>query len=537
MGTEGTGDGQFQRPYGVATDSADNVYVVEYDGARVDKFTSSGDFITNWGSSGSGAGQFTHAQDVAVGASDHVYVADTGNDRIEEFTSSGSFVRQWGGSGSEDGQFMRPSGIATDSTGNVYVADAANVGRVQKFDPTGNLLTKWEYLESGDGDITVDSSGNFYVGGVVITIHCPCTDITKYDPSGNVLTGLGIFGRSAVAVATDPSDRVFAVLRHNTWPDSSVWEFDSSGASITRWGRRGSGIAQFDSPSGVATDSGGNIYVADTDNNRIQVFGQSTEVSETTITSGPQGTTDDSTPTFRFSSQEVDATFSCKLDSGDYKACSSPRTLVPLADGAHTFSVRATDPNGTDPTPAVRSFTVEATDATTVGAFGSTLVVTAAPGVSNNISIEHHGPTLGVTDVPGRRYWPEKGRYSGSVVEALAHCTRSGRSSAVCPTRTVERIRVMARDQADGVSNSTTLPSSLSGGPGADFLGGGSGDDTLIGGSGGDWITAGPGNDLVLARDGADERVNCGKGPHDRAELDLLPLDRGGASCETTTRR
>ena len=302
-------------------------------------------------------------------------------------------------------------------------------------------------------------------------------------------------------------------------------------------GGYGSQIGQFRNPSGIAINSAGDIYVADTGNDRVQVFRQSTEVPETTITSGTHGTTNDSTPTFRFSSQEVDATFSCKLDSGDYKSCSSPRTLAPLADGLHTFSVRAADADGTDPTPAVRSFTVEATNATTVGVSGSTLVVSAARGASNNIRIEDHGPTLRVTDVPGLHYWPGKGRYSGSVVEARAHCTRNGRSSAFCPARTVKRIRVMARDQTDGVSNATTLPSSLLGGTGADFLGGGSGNDTLTGGPGGDWMTAGFGNDLVLARDGANDRVNCGKGPQDRAVFDPLPLDRTGASCETTTRR
>jgi hypothetical protein len=517
-GSEGTGNGQFQSPYGVATDSSDNVYVIEYDGARVDKFSSSGSFITKWGSSGSGAGQFTHAEDIAVGASDHVYVADTGNDRVQEFTSSGSFVRQWGGSGTGDGQFEGPSGIATDSAGNVYVTDDADLGRVQKFDPSGSFLTEWNNIGLNDLEITVDSAGYFYVGGWYVHIHGRDDLIQKYDPSGNYVATLG-GSRGTTDLATDPSDRVFAA-------GGGVREYNSSGQFITTWGP---GLG-----SGVATNSVGRIFVADATNNRIQVFRQSTEVPETTVTSGPQGTIHDSTPTFRFSSVDLDATFACKLDSGDYKSCSSPRTPTPLADGPHTFSVRATDPNGTDPSPAVRSFTVEATDATTVAVSGSTLVVNAARGVSNNIRIDR---AIRVRDVAGADYVPPPGRYSGSVVEAGAHCKRTGVSSVTCPARLVTRIRVMAKDKGDAIFNGTTLPSAQSGGAGGDSLAGGSGNDTVTAGPGGDFVNGNGGNDLILARDGANDRVNCGEGHHDRAELDRLPLDSGARYCETKTRR
>jgi hypothetical protein len=69
--------------------------------------------------------------------------------------------------------------------------------------------------------------------------------------------------------------------------------------------------------------------------------------------------TKDSTPTFAFSS-EAGATFECKVDSGAYGNCTSPRTTAALADGSHTFSVRATDAAGnTDGTPATQTFAVD----------------------------------------------------------------------------------------------------------------------------------------------------------------------------------
>jgi Subtilase family/Bacterial Ig-like domain len=81
---------------------------------------------------------------------------------------------------------------------------------------------------------------------------------------------------------------------------------------------------------------------------------------DTTITSGPDGLTNDSTPTFHFSSTEAGSSFECRIDAGTFAPCTSPYTAATLADGPHTFYVQATDEAGnTDPTPASRSFTVD----------------------------------------------------------------------------------------------------------------------------------------------------------------------------------
>jgi Divergent InlB B-repeat domain len=80
---------------------------------------------------------------------------------------------------------------------------------------------------------------------------------------------------------------------------------------------------------------------------------------QTTITAGPNGQTSDSTPTFSFTSTEAGSTFTCQVDSGPLSACVSPYQTDVLADGAHTFSVYATDSHGNeDMTPATRSFVV-----------------------------------------------------------------------------------------------------------------------------------------------------------------------------------
>ena len=86
-----------------------------------------------------------------------------------------------------------------------------------------------------------------------------------------------------------------------------------------------------------------------------------TTAPETTISSGPTGTTSDSTPTFAFGSSEPGSTYECRVDSGAWASCTSPWTTAALSDGPHGVSVRATDAaDNTDATPATRSFTVAA---------------------------------------------------------------------------------------------------------------------------------------------------------------------------------
>ncbi len=80
-----------------------------------------------------------------------------------------------------------------------------------------------------------------------------------------------------------------------------------------------------------------------------------------TITAGVPGGgfTKDDTPVFEFASSEPGSTFVCTVDGGGSIPCSSPKVLGPLADGAHDFAVRATDPAGNASGFITRSFTVD----------------------------------------------------------------------------------------------------------------------------------------------------------------------------------
>jgi hypothetical protein len=113
------------------------------------------------------------------------------------------------------------------------------------------------------------------------------------------------------------------------------------------------GAAGYDGPTGVGTPNGIAAFVGGV---------VDTTAPETTVDSGPAGPTNDSTPTFAFSSSEPGSTFQCRIDAASFSACSSPLTTAPLADGPHSFEVRAIDKAAnTDQSPASRSFSVDIT--------------------------------------------------------------------------------------------------------------------------------------------------------------------------------
>ena len=92
---------------------------------------------------------------------------------------------------------------------------------------------------------------------------------------------------------------------------------------------------------------------------RIEHWAVDALAPETTIDAGPTGTVATADADLAFSSPDADATFECRLDGGAWAACSAPVSLTGLADGPHTFEVRAVDAVGNaDPTPAAQDWTV-----------------------------------------------------------------------------------------------------------------------------------------------------------------------------------
>ena len=279
--SRGNGDGQLDSPEFIAVDGSGDVYVSEYTNHRVQKFTFDGQFITKWGSIdgsiGNGPGQFSHPKGIAAGVDGYVYVVDYGNHRIQKFTSGGVYVSQWGSQGSGDGQFQDPISIAVDADGFVYVTDFSN-NCIQKFDSNGSFVTKWGSPEfSNPTGIAVDGSGNVYVAD---WIQC---HVWKFTSDGQFVAKWGSSGNGdgqfnvLMGIAVDSSGHVYVIDQHNNRIQKL---FTSDGTFVTKWGAQGLGPGQFSIPQGIGVSPTGLVYVTDQDNNRVQVFRKVTTSSK-----------------------------------------------------------------------------------------------------------------------------------------------------------------------------------------------------------------------------------------------------------------
>ena len=97
--------------------------------------------MSKWGGSGSGDGEFNLPWGIDIDRNGDVYVADWRNDRIQKFTPDGRFLLKFGSTGEGEGELDRPTGVAVDKDGIIYVTDFRN-DRLQVFSPDGSFITK-----------------------------------------------------------------------------------------------------------------------------------------------------------------------------------------------------------------------------------------------------------------------------------------------------------------------------------------------------------------------------------------------------------
>jgi hypothetical protein len=322
--TDGTGAAaRFWLPSAVAADGAANVYVADSDNHNVRKITPAGVVTTLAGSAtvtgsadGTGAGaSFDNPSGATADNAGTVFVADAFNNVIRSITPAGR-VRTLAGTagrfGTTDGagaaaRFSFPSGVATDSAGNVYVADSGvwtgGLGEtdfgnhvIRRITPAGVVTTlagTAGMAGSTDGTgvaarfntplgVATDSAGNVYVADTynsTIRKITPAGVVTTLAGTAQVTgssdgTGAGALFNYPTGVAVDGEDNVYVADSRN----DTIRKISPAGAVTTLAGMPGmtgstdgtGAAARFDSPSGVAADSAGNVYLADTNNSTIR---------------------------------------------------------------------------------------------------------------------------------------------------------------------------------------------------------------------------------------------------------------------------
>ncbi len=171
----GVDAGEFHNPAYLDHDSAGNIYVADRLNYRVQKFSSTGSYLTVWGGYGTDPGKFQLPYGVAVNGSDEVWVSDYLGNRLAGFDSTGNPIGTIAA-----GFINKPKGIAFDGSGRLYALDSNDQIHVYLTD--GTLVMKWGTSGEGDGqlnnaqDVFIDSGGYIYVantGNHRIEKYCP----------------------------------------------------------------------------------------------------------------------------------------------------------------------------------------------------------------------------------------------------------------------------------------------------------------------------------------------------------------------------
>jgi tripartite motif-containing protein 71 len=278
-GSEGTTGGQFGFPYGIALDAAGNVYVADDINHRIVKLNPGLGFVTEWGGFGSKAGQLAFPRGLASDPAGDTYVADTANDRVQVFDPEGHFLRTLGASARGPGPLTGPRGLATDPAGRLFVSDTVD-SRVELFSPgsdafAGTLASPGGYASGFNrpAGIAVDPRGSIYVSdpadGRIDRFWGDGTYLSELGGPADI-GGAGLSEAGSIAVASGSGDLYVADTNHNR-----IVVYSPEGKLIARFGANGgdgssgSGAGEFDHPEAVAVDGAGDAYVADTYNNRI----------------------------------------------------------------------------------------------------------------------------------------------------------------------------------------------------------------------------------------------------------------------------
>ncbi len=316
-GLSGSSDGsanaaRFFSPSGLALDNSGILYVADAGNHTIRKITPAGIVTTLAGAARQtgntdgvsiGARFNLNRSGLAVGGDGNIYIADTNNSTIRKITPAGvvtTFAGQAGQRGSVDGvggdaRFTAPYSVAIDPTENIYVADSNN-RTIRKITPAGLVTTLAGTATSNAGQqaadgtgpgarfsrptgVAVDSAGNVYgseYNSYTVRKVTALGVVTTLAGTAKVGAADGIGGAAQFdfpwGLAVDGDGNVYVADANN----NTVRKITSGGvvstlAGIPLGNVDGTGsAARFSSPSGIAADRDGNLYVSDTGNRAIR---------------------------------------------------------------------------------------------------------------------------------------------------------------------------------------------------------------------------------------------------------------------------
>jgi uncharacterized protein (TIGR03437 family) len=268
---------ELNNPLGLALDSSRNLYIADSSNHRV-REVSGGTISTVAGNGTAGylgdsaaatSAELNLPSGVVVGSSNTFFIADTNNYVIRKVagttitTYAGNNSLGPGGTGDHglaiNAQLDTPTGLALDAAGNLYIADTGNnvIRIVAASNGYITTLSTGSFILKSPKGVAVDAAGNVYIADT------NNSRILKVAPSGSITKTTTVAGNSVIGFSGDGGPATSAELSY---------------------------------PAGVAVDAAGNIYIADTNNQRIRMVSAATGIITTVAGNGRSGYTGDGGP-------------------------------------------------------------------------------------------------------------------------------------------------------------------------------------------------------------------------------------------------
>jgi RHS repeat-associated protein len=391
----------FYYPGGMRVDASGNLYIADTINDAIRKVTASTGIITTIAGNGtccySGDGkaatsaQLYYPSDVALDSNGNIYIADSDNSRIRKVTvatgvittvaGNGTFGYSGDGSAAANAALNFPSGVAVDSAGNLYIADNDN-NVIRKVTAAGIISTiagDGVAGYTGDGGaalkatldapyfVALDGAGNLYISdsgndvirevlagsGLIKTVVG--TGVAGYSGDGgaaasamlNFPQGIALDYGGNLYIADNGNSRVRKVRLSTTGVITTV-------AGIATPGYYGDTMAALSAelfePIGVAVDASANLYVVDTNNDRVRAIGKEIPTVAPVVTWPVPATIGYGTA---LSATQLDATASV---GGTFTYTPAAGQILPL--GSNTLSVLFTPTDGVDYTTATATTTI-----------------------------------------------------------------------------------------------------------------------------------------------------------------------------------
>ncbi len=266
-------DGGFNGAFAVAYGPDGSLYAADWFNHRIQKFSPTGDYVSQWGGYGPQNGSLIFPRGLLVTAAGDVVVTDSENNRIDVFTAAGSYLRQI--KPTTGTALSRPHQTALDGSGGYWVADTNN-NRVVHLGSAGALLGAFPIAGTAASakpeGIAVDTDGTLVVS------NTQNNRVERYSTSGTLLgtlagngTGPGQVRKPGglLVTGTGESRRLWIADAGN----NRAVVLDADGGVEAAFGSVGGGAGQLTQPRGIAIDpTDGDIAVADFGNDRVSLW-------------------------------------------------------------------------------------------------------------------------------------------------------------------------------------------------------------------------------------------------------------------------